>query len=131
MKSAVEWLLEADQPAIRTTLTGLQGKSEKDTEVIQAKKAIPERGWARWDILARRNPEGYWENSERFYSPKYLSTNWMLLMLIRLRFDQERQAYSALASEEWMQRFSKEDGGFAMDGSKSSHLCTTGTQPGR
>jgi hypothetical protein len=125
LKSAVDWLLEPDQPAIRyLTLTELQEKSEKDPEVIEAKKAILERGWAA-DILARQDPEGYWESKERFYTPKYLSTNWMLLILSDLGLTKKDKRI-ALACEQWMERFSKKDGGSAMEGSKASHLCTTG-----
>jgi hypothetical protein len=125
MKPAIDWLLEPDQPAIRyLALTKLQEKSEKDPEISQAKKAIPKRGWAA-DILVRQNPGGYWEGSERFYVPKYFSTNWMLLILSDLGLT-KKDKRTALACEQWMQRFSKTDGGFAMEGSKASHLCTTG-----
>ena len=43
-----DWLLEKDQPAIRSlTLTELLGGSEKDTEVKSAKESITNIGWAK------------------------------------------------------------------------------------
>jgi len=124
-KSAINWLLEDDQPSIKyLTLTQLQGKSGKDPDVISAKDAITERGWAA-EILAKQSPEGWWISEERLYVPKYLSTNWMLLVLSDLgltKSDPKIEKACAL----WIERFAKVDGGFGMDNSKSSHLCLVG-----
>jgi hypothetical protein len=49
----------------------------------------------------------------------------MLLILSDLGLTKNEERI-ALACEQWMERFSKADGGFAMEGSKASHLCTTG-----
>ena len=117
--------MEPDQPAIRyLALTEFEGKKENDPEVTEAKKAISEKGWAA-ELLARQHPEGYWEGMDRFYVPKYSSTNWMLLILSDLGLTRKDRRI-ALASEQWMKRFSKADGGFGVDGAKSSHLCVTG-----
>ena len=44
---------------------------------------ITRRGWAQ-EILAKQDPAGWWVSGESLYQPKYLSTNWMLLILADL-----------------------------------------------
>jgi len=125
MKAALDWLLEEEQPSVRyLALTGLLGKGENDPEALKAKKEIPEKGWAA-DILATQQPGGFWVSAENFYEPKYFSTNWMLLILSDLGLTKEDPRIT-LACEQWIKKFSKPDGGFAMGGAKSGHLCTTG-----
>jgi hypothetical protein len=121
----MDWLLEEEQPAIRyLALTELLGRPQADPEVRAARKAIPVRGWAA-DILARQERRGWWVSGENLYRPKYLSTNWMLLILADLGLTR-REPRIRKACELWLERFAKKDGGFAMDGSGKSHLCTTG-----
>ncbi len=122
---AVDWLLGEDQPAIRyPTLTRLLGRPEHEAEVTAATESLTKRGWAA-DILAEQKPGGWWVGEDSLYHPKYLSTNWMLLILsdFGLRKDDPR---IRKACDLWIRRFSREDGGFGMDSSKRSHLCTTG-----
>ena len=124
-RKSIQWLLEHDQPAIRyLALTRLLDRPVRDPEVQSARKAIPERGWAA-DILARQDRGGWWVGDGSLYRPKYLATNWMLLVLSDLGLTRAHRGIRA-ACELWLDRFAKEDGGFAMDGSKESHLCTTG-----
>lgn len=122
---ALDWLLGEDQPAIRyLALTQVLGKAEDDPEVQSAKGAIAKRGWAA-DLLARQDRAGWWVSGESLYQPKYLSTNWMLLILADLGLTQEDPRIHK-ACDLWIRRFAGEDGGFAIDGAKRSHLCTTG-----
>jgi len=122
---AVDWLLEEDEPSIRyLTLTQILGRPEKDGEVKAAKKAIGKTGWAA-DILAKQKHGGWWVHGENLYRPKYLSTNWMLLILSDLGLTKEDPRIRSPA-EAWRDRFAKEDGGFGADGSKRSHLCIAG-----
>jgi len=124
-KSALDWLLEKDQPSVRyLALTQLLGRPEDDPEVRLAREMITKKGWAS-RILADQNHGGWWVGEESLYRPKYLSTNWMLLVLSDLGLTREDPGI-AKACGLWIRRFSKEDGGFAMEGSKKSHLCTTG-----
>ncbi len=119
------WLLQEDQPAIRyLTLTRLLGRDEADSEVVSAREAIPTKGWAA-DILARQQRGGWWEGGERLYQPKYVSTNWMLLVLSDLGLSKSDPKI-AKACELWIRAFAKQDGGFGADNSKSSHLCIVG-----
>ena len=124
-KTAMNWLLEDNQPSIRyLALTQLLEKPEDDPDIQSAKEMIPKRGWAA-DILAEQKPGGWWVTQESLYRPKYNSTNWMLLILSDLGMTKAHPKIRK-ACELWIERFSKPDGGFAMDGSKKSHLCTLG-----
>ena len=121
MKSALDWLLEDDQPSIKyLALTRLLDREESDSEVRATKASIATRGWAP-EILSRMEPGG----SKSLYTPKYLSTNWMLLILSDLGLTREEPRIEK-ACQLWIKRFAKSDGGFGMDGAKSSHLCIVG-----
>ncbi len=105
-------------------LRDLAGRPETDPEVRQAKAEVGTRGWAR-QILEARRPDGYWAGAERTYVPKYLSTNWMLLILSDLGMTRsDRRIAESCAI--WIRRTGTPDGGTAVDGSKRGHLCTTG-----
>ncbi|OGS61396.1 MAG: hypothetical protein A3K59_07360 [Euryarchaeota archaeon RBG_19FT_COMBO_69_17] len=124
-KKVVRWLLEEDQPAVRyLTLTRLLGRPEDDGEVAAAREQIPVRGWAA-EILAGQNPTGVWVSGDSLYQPKYLSTNWMLLILADLGLTEEDSRIRA-ACKAWIDRFARPDGGFGPEGSKTSHLCIAG-----
>lgn len=123
--SALAWLLEEDQPAIRyRALTTLLEKGETDPEVREARKAIPETGWAA-EILEKQDKGGWWVREDRLYQPKYLSTNWMLLVLADLGMTREDPRIRKSA-ELWIKRYAAKDGGFGIDSTRSSHLCTVG-----
>ncbi|MCI4322213.1 MAG: hypothetical protein L3K18_06000 [Thermoplasmata archaeon] len=124
-EAALEWLLEADQPAVRAkALTDLLGRPDSDPEVRRARAQIPATGWAA-DILAEQDPGGWWESDRRSYVPKYRGTNWRLLVLADLGMTREHPAI-ARACGWWVERTRKSDGGFGGDGGKSSHLCVAG-----
>jgi hypothetical protein len=126
MKPALDWLLEDDQPSIRyLALTRLLDRGESDPEVQTARDLITKRGWAA-DVLAKQGADGRWTDSERLYTPKYLATNWMLLTLSDLGVTKDSDPRIEKSCELWIKAFSKDDGGFAMEGSKTSHLCTAG-----
>ncbi len=121
----LEWLLEEEEPSIRyRTLTDLLGRPPTDPEVRRARSEIPQRGWAA-GILAAQRPDGRWTDSARLYTPKYHSTNWMLLLLaeLGLRRDDRR---IAVACGGWTQSLQGPDGGFSPTEGGVSHLCTTG-----
>jgi hypothetical protein len=121
---ALKWLLQEDQPSMRyLAMTQILGRPEGDDEVSASRRAIATRGWSA-DILARQREGGWWER-ETLYQPKYLSTNWMLLVLSDLGLDRSDPRIEK-ACGLWIQRFAKPDGGFGMDGSKRSHLCVVG-----
>ena len=124
-KGALGWLLEETQPSIRyLALTKLLDRAENDPEVQSTKEKIPTTGWAA-DILAKQQPSGWWEDKEKLYTPKYLSTNWMLLILSDLGLTREDPRIAG-ACDLWISHFAKEDGGFGADGWSKSHLCIVG-----
>ena len=121
----IDWLLEEGEPSIRyMALTQLLLSPEKDPDVKSAKKAIGREGWAA-EILAKQKPGGWWVHSENLYRPKYLATNWMLLILSDLGLTKGDPRIGR-AAELWRDRFSKADGGFGSDGASRSHLCIAG-----
>src|SRR5256712_4651554 len=119
--TALDWLLEENQPSIRyLALTQLLDRPEDDGEVQIAKEMIGKTGWAA-DILAAQDPGGWWASGERLYQPKYTSTNWMLLVLSDLGLT-KADPRIAKACDLWIERFATPDGGFLLDGMKQRHL---------
>lgn len=124
-KAVLDWLLEQDQPSIQyLTLTQLLERPDGNPEVRSAKARINTNGWAS-DILLKQSPNGCWIGEESLYKPKYLSTNWMLLILSDLGLTKADPRIRK-ACELWLKRFARRDGGFGADGMSKSHLCTTG-----
>jgi len=125
---ATRWLLEDSQPSMRyLALTELLGRPETDSEVRAARERIKLTGWAK-DILDKQNPAGYWVDGGSLYRPKYLATNWMLLILSDLGLTKEDPRIRR-ATEMWMKRFAAKDGGFdssAKGSPRYGHLCITG-----
>ena len=126
--SALQWLLEDDQPSVRyIALKELLDRPSNDPEVREAADDITKVGWAK-DILGEQAPGGYWVDAEDLYRPKYIATNWMLLILSDLGLTKEDPRI-ARSSELWMKRFTALDGGFDSSkkgGPKFGHLCITG-----
>ncbi|UCB42003.1 MAG: hypothetical protein JSV77_05875 [Dehalococcoidales bacterium] len=81
------WLLEQDNPSARYfTLVDLMDTPEDDPEVQQARQAIMESGVVP-RILAKQEEGGNWEPPHRFYTGKYRSTVWQLIILAELAAD--------------------------------------------
>jgi hypothetical protein len=124
-EKVLDWLLQPDQPSIRyLTLTQLLGKSETDSDVREAKKQIPRMGWAA-DILARRDPAGWWARENNLYWPKYLATNWNLLALSDLGATRSIPKVRA-SCELWMERSPLKGGGVGGNSNGNGHHCYTG-----
>jgi hypothetical protein len=123
--SALRWLLEPSQPSIRyRALTSVLGRPLDDPEVVSAREQIPTLGWAA-EILAERNPAGWWVDGKSLYTPKYHSTHWKMLVLADLGLTREHPAIAA-SCELWFDREHKTDGGFGLDAAKAGHECLTG-----
>ena len=125
MLSAIDWLLQPSQPAVRyLAMRDLLGGTSKG-DLKEARAAITSRGWAA-EILSKQSPKGYWLEKEReLYLPKYLSTNWMLLTLSDLGVTRDDPRISRGCSL-WMDTYSRDDGGFDMPGAESSEHCLIG-----
>jgi hypothetical protein len=101
----MEWLLEEDQPAVRYfTLTDLLGRGRNNSKVREAYSNIPKKGWAH-DILALQKTEGHWQSKTSLYTPKYIATNWMSLVLSDLGLTKENRQVRKAANlffKQWL-----------------------------
>jgi hypothetical protein len=85
----LSWLLEAETPTIRyLALVDLIGLPEEDGRVQEARQAIMHEGPVP-AILAEQTEAGNWPREHSFYTPKYKSTHWSLLLLTELHVDGE------------------------------------------
>lgn len=83
----IDWLLASQTPSIRyLTLTRLIGLKTDDEQVLSARQLIASSGPAA-GILAQQTPKGYWLNQRHYYSPKYTSSHWSMLLLCELGLD--------------------------------------------
>jgi len=86
---AIEWLLEADKvnASVRfLTLRDIFDRQNGDPELESARSAAMETGLIP-AILAKQHPEGYWENDQGIYGPKYYSSIWQMVMLAQIGAD--------------------------------------------
>jgi len=91
----VPWLMEISNPSVRYwTLTRLLDRTEEDTEVAEARQAIMQRGPA-VEILAHYAGNGRWEGERSYYTYKYTSTHWQLLLLAELAADGKDERITA------------------------------------
>ena len=80
------WLLSDDaDPSLRyRVLRELLDRPSDDPEVLSAKKQIGLEGWGA-KILQLQHPAGQWDtagnSAGELYRPKYVATNWRLLVL--------------------------------------------------
>ena len=83
-----DWLLERDNPSVRCfTLTDILERSERDPEVMKAKREIMKIGVVP-RILSKQKNAGNWEAPENFYiRSKYKGTVWQLIILAELGAD--------------------------------------------
>lgn len=83
----IPWLMELSDPSVRYwALTKLLGRAEGDVEVVEVRRAIMERGPA-VEILSHYAGDGCWEGERSYYTYKYTSTHWQLLLLAELAAD--------------------------------------------
>jgi len=110
-----EWLLEPEQPIVRYhTLRTLLDRKENDPEVREARSEIHKKGWAK-EILESQKPKGNWESIEDLYKPKYVATNWRMIVLsdfaLTFRDDPRLERGCELFFHDWLRdedQFEKE-----------------------
>jgi len=119
----MEWLTEADQPAVRYMAMRDLSQAEGG-ELREARKEVPLRGWVE-EILRGRLRGGYWIDRQDLYRPKYLATNWMLLALSDLGVTRDFP-WLAESAEMWRDSYARPDGGFDTPGAEMSELCLVG-----
>ena len=120
------WLLstEAD-PSVRfRVLRELMGKSDHDVEVVAERRRIGREGWAA-EILRLQQRAGQWDtpgNSvAELYRPKYVATNWRLLVLSDLGVSGKHPRVRK-AVRLFLRRF----GASGDLGGRASEVCITG-----
>src|SRR5207245_11236887 len=83
------WLLETDSdPSLRfRVLRELLDRPADDPVAVRAQKTIGRKGWAA-QLRPGQHPEGKWvtpgSSAYELYRPKYVATNWRLLVLAAL-----------------------------------------------
>ncbi len=123
MKTVMEWLTEPTEPSVRyLAMRDLAESSPGDLR--QAREKIPSKGWVK-TIHDQRLPGGYWFDRSSLWSPKFLSTNWMLLVLSDLGVT-KGLPWVAESAELWRDAFARPDGGFSPPGREKSEFCIVG-----
>ena len=124
----LNWLLEEDQnnPGVRYfALTGLLDLPGKDPRVIAAQKAVMSSGPVPV-ILANQSDQGYWDNPNSVYYPKYRGTVWQLIFLAQLGADGNDPRLQA-SIQLVLDRYRSKYGGFSVDGNVSGMIhCMQG-----
>ncbi len=124
-RRVLDWLLETGQPAVRyRALRDLVGRPESDTEVRKARANLSRTGWVA-EILTERAPRGWWAREENLYVPKYLATNWRMLVLADLSATRSIPEVRA-SCELWMRRFRLAGGGVGGNSKGTGHHCIVG-----
>lgn len=87
-KVFVRWLLETSAPSIRyRTLRDLLGRPADDPAVMDARQAIMDGGIVP-AIYARQTETGQWADEQSYYTPKFVSTHWSMMLLEELAVDE-------------------------------------------
>jgi hypothetical protein len=121
------WLLADDaDPSVRCrVLTELLERPADEPEVGRARREIGRAGWAA-RILRLQRPQGQWDtpgtSPDELYRPKYVATNWRLLVLSDLGVS-GRNPRVAKAVDLFFRRFSGPRGDL---GGRGSEVCFTG-----
>jgi len=119
-ESPLEWLLENSNPSVRYfALRDLLDKPADNDEVVAAKEAIPESAIVR-RILDKQDPQGYWEEPNSPYLPKYKSSYWTIIVLSRLGVDRTNEKVARAC--EFIFRFQHDEGGFSSDSSETASM---------
>ncbi len=121
------WLVaEGDASVQYRVLREVLDRPPGDPEVEAARAAIGQKGWAA-NILRAQLEGGQWTTpgtaSIDLYRPKYITTNWMLLVLAELGLTRENPRV-ARAAELLLDRSAQADEDSL--GGARSHLCFTG-----
>jgi len=110
-KSPIDWLLEKENPSVRYfTLRDILDREETDSEVKEAKAAIPTCRVVE-KMLSKEKSEGYWEDREIPYLPKYKSTYWQVMILGQLGMDKSHERVQRAC--EFVLNLQLDEGGFS------------------
>lgn len=117
-KEIINWLLEKDNPSVRYfTLMNLLNKRENNLELKTTKSAIPDSKLIS-KILSKQKPDGYWEDPESPYLPKYKSSYWQIMILGQLGMDIADERIKNAC--EYIFNFQLNEGGFTSETRKKA-----------
>ncbi|MFZ1022636.1 MAG: prenyltransferase/squalene oxidase repeat-containing protein [Thermoplasmata archaeon] len=121
-----EFLLKESDPSVQyRVLRNLLDRPEDDPEVQAAQKRIGSTGWVA-EIMRTQQAGGQWDTAgttaRDLYTPKYISTNWRLLVLSDLGVSRTLPGIEP-GVRLFLNRFSTEEDSL---GGKDSELCFTG-----
>lgn len=75
------WLLESDLASIRyKTLKTMRSLTDRDPLLHSEQQSIQQSEPIK-SILQRQTSEGHWPDEQSYYTPKYTSTHWTMLLL--------------------------------------------------
>lgn len=123
------WLLGKDSdPSVRLrVLRELLDRPADEPAVVRAQKEIGRKGWAA-KILREQHSQGQWAtfgtSAFELYRPKYVATNWRLLVLSDLGLT-KKQPRVAKAVDLFLRRFSGRTGTGEL-GDPRGEVCFTG-----
>ena len=120
------WLLTESDPSVRLRyLTEVAGRPPSDPAVAAARAEVGKDGWAA-RILDEQLPSGVWDSAQidapHLYRPKYIATNWRLLVLSDLGVTRSHPGV-AVAVE---RTFAAQDRPDSDLGGTDSEVCYTG-----
>lgn len=117
-KSFLNWLLEEENPSVRYfALKDLLDRKENDPELVQTKYSISESKIIT-RILSRQRPEGYWEEPDNPYLPKYKASYWTIMTLAVLGADKDDTRIGEAC--EYIFQFQHKEGGFTSHTKKTA-----------
>jgi len=86
-KDFIGWLLASPTPSIRhAAMTKLLGRGAENSQVLAERNQIMRRGPVPV-ILEGQTSNGSWQPERSYYTPKYTSTHWSMLLLAELNVD--------------------------------------------
>lgn len=123
-----EFLLKDTDPSLRAgVLRDLLGRPDDDPDVVKAREEIGKSGWAA-QILKDQHPRGFWglfnDDGGDLYVPKYIATNWRLLVLSDLGLTAQDPRIAR--ATDLILEFWGGDPAESVFGEKGSELCITG-----
>jgi hypothetical protein len=94
-QETLDWLLASRTPSIRyLALTRLAGERETSAAAAAARAEIAGQDPGAY-ILAQQGEGGHWNNPKHYYSPKFTSSHWSMLLLNELALDPAHPAMQA------------------------------------
>ena len=94
-KQIIPWLLSAATPTIRyKTYKSLLNLPESEQKVINSRNEINLSGPVP-EILSLQIIPGQWPYINHYYTPKYVSTHWSLMLLEELALDSNEERFQS------------------------------------